>query len=136
MLVANAGAGVSYAGCFVLAFGLYVAVGMPLAWLPGNKPRYAKRALASGMQLTVGNIAGIVTPFLYSTKAAPHYFVGYGVSIACVFLSACIFTFMTFYYRHVNKTRAAGKEDSKVHGMTEDEIENLGDRSPRYIYQT
>lgn len=36
-----------YAGCFLVALGLYVAVGIPLAWLPSNNPRYGKRTTAS-----------------------------------------------------------------------------------------
>lgn len=59
-----------YAGCFLVAFGLYVAVGVskemrihlcisrlidspkiPLAWLPSNNPRYGKRTTASRRQI-------------------------------------------------------------------------------------
>jgi hypothetical protein len=136
MLIANAGAAVSYTGCFVVAVGLYVSVGLPLAWLPGNKPRYAKRALATGMQLMIGNMAGIAVPFLYSTSDMPKYYTGYGVSIACVFTSACIFTFMTTYYKRINARRADGKEDWKLEGKTEAEIKEMGDWSPRYVYST
>jgi hypothetical protein len=136
MLIANAGAAVSYTGCFVVATGLYVSVGLPLAWLPGNKPRYAKRALATGMQLMIGNMAGIAVPFLYTQADQPKYYIGYGVSIACVFTSACIFTFMSTYYKRVNKRRAEGKEDWKMEGKTEEEIKEMGDWSPRYIYST
>ncbi|KAH8591454.1 putative MFS transporter [Bisporella sp. PMI_857] len=135
MLIANKGAAVSYAGTFVVATGLYVTVGLPLAWLPGNKPRYAKRALSSGMQLMFGNMAGIVMPFLYPTKDAPKYRMGYGVSIACVSVSVCFFVFLTVYYKRVNRRRAEGNEDWKIEGMTEEAIQEMGDKSPRYVYQ-
>lgn len=136
LLIANVNAAVSYTGCFVVSVGLYVSVGLPLAWLPGNKPRYAKRALATGMQLMIGNSAGIAMPFLYSAKASPKYYAGYGVSIAAVSVSVCIFTFMSIYYRRVNKRRAEGKEDWKLEGKTEQEILEMGDWSPRYVYST
>lgn len=32
----------------------------------------------------IGNSAGIAMPFLYSAKASPKYYAGYGVSIASV----------------------------------------------------
>ena len=48
----------------LVATGLYVAVGLPLAWLPNNSPRYGKRTTANGMQLTMGNASGIMTPFI------------------------------------------------------------------------
>jgi hypothetical protein len=44
--------------------GLYVSVGIPLAWLPSNQPRYGKRTTASGLQLTIGNASGIMAPFV------------------------------------------------------------------------
>jgi hypothetical protein len=64
MLMSNGGAGVHYAGCFFVAMGLYVVVGIPLAWLPSNNPRYGKRTTASGLQLTIGNMSGIMAPFV------------------------------------------------------------------------
>ena len=42
--------------------------------------------------------------------------------------------FMSLYYAFVNKNRAAGKYDYKVVGMSDEEIEELGDDSPRFMY--
>lgn len=64
LLLSNAGTGVHYFGCFLVAMGLYVVVGIPLAWLPTNQPRYGKRVTASGLQLSVGNLSGIMAPFV------------------------------------------------------------------------
>ena len=35
-----------------------------------------------------------------------------------------------------NKKRRAGKEDGKIQGLTEENIDELGDESPRFIYAT
>ena len=64
ILVSPAPGGVRYFGCFLVATGLYVIVGLPLAWLPSNNPRYGKRTTATGLQLTIGNSAGIAAPFV------------------------------------------------------------------------
>lgn len=136
MLISNTNAAVSYTGCFFVAAGLYVSVGLPLAWLPSNKPRYGKRALATGMQLTAGNMAGIASPFLFSAAGSPYYYTGHGVSLALVAFAGSIWAFMTVYYARVNKNRAAGKEDYKMEGKSDSEIEEMGDRSPRYVYTT
>ncbi|ETS78525.1 hypothetical protein PFICI_10587 [Pestalotiopsis fici W106-1] len=136
MLAVNKGPAVSYTGTFVVAAGLYVMVGLPLAWLPGNKPRYAKRALATGMQYTIGNTAGIAMPWLFRKEDAPKFRTGYNVSIAATCTSIFIFLFMSWYYRRVNKRRAEGLEDWKLEGKTEAEIQELGDWSPRYVYST
>lgn len=64
VLISKASTGVHYFGCFLVAMGLYVSCGLPLAWLPNNQPRYAKRTTATGLQLTVGNSSGIMAPFV------------------------------------------------------------------------
>lgn len=64
ILLSRSSTGVHYFACFLVAMGLYVVVGLPLAWLPSNAPRYGKRATASGLQLTIGNSSGIMAPFV------------------------------------------------------------------------
>lgn len=64
MLLSNGGVAVHYAGCFLVAGGLYVVVGLPLAWLPTNIPRYGKRTTTIAMQAAIGNSAGIMASFV------------------------------------------------------------------------
>jgi len=66
LLISDSTSGVHYAGCFLVAMGLYVVVGIPLAWLPSNSPRYGKRTTATGLQLTIGNTSGIMASFVSS----------------------------------------------------------------------
>ncbi|CAG8960421.1 hypothetical protein HYFRA_00008139 [Hymenoscyphus fraxineus] len=134
MLIASTTSALSYAGCFVVVMGMYVTVGLPVAWLGGNKPRYSKRAFAIATQVTMGNIAGIVSPFLFQDRDAPRYTMGYGVIIGASTMAAGLFAGLSFYYKVVNRRRREGREDYKVAGMSEEEIAELGDRSPRYVY--
>ncbi|KAK8222118.1 hypothetical protein M8818_000288 [Zalaria obscura] len=69
MLISDSSSGVHYAGCFLVAMGLYVVVGIPLAWLPSNNPRYGKRTTGTGLQLTIGNTSGIMASFVSLTIA-------------------------------------------------------------------
>lgn len=64
ILIAPAGLAVHYFATLLIALGLFVAVGIPLAWLPSNNPRYGKRTTASGIQIMVCNISGITSPFV------------------------------------------------------------------------
>ncbi|VUC26109.1 unnamed protein product [Clonostachys rosea] len=123
-----------YAATFIISLGLFVAVGLPLAWLPSNNPRYGKRTTASAIQITICNCSGILAPFLYPTKDSPRYTMGYAVSIGLLGLGICIYSFMSLYLHHVNKRRKTGKEDYKIAGMSEEEVNALGDRSPRFIF--
>lgn len=64
ILTSPASGNVKYFGCCLAAMGVYIIVGIPLAWLPSNNPRYGKRTVATGLQLTIGNSAGIPAPFV------------------------------------------------------------------------
>jgi MFS family permease len=70
MLISKSSSAVHYAGCFLVAMGLYVCVGLPLAWLPTNSPRYGKRTTATGLQLSIGNCAGIMSAFVSSRRSS------------------------------------------------------------------
>ncbi|MCJ1301982.1 hypothetical protein MMC08_004783 [Hypocenomyce scalaris] len=134
ILLADASPGVHYFGCFVVALGLYVVVGIPLAWLPSNQPRYGKRTTATGLQLMIGNTSGIMAPFLYETAEGPRYIKGHAVTLAMVGYAACVYGLMWWYFARENQRRKDGREDSRIAGMTEEEIAELGDRNPRYIF--
>lgn len=136
MLIAGRGVAVKYAGCYFIASGIFVVSGITLAWLPTNLPRYGKRATAIGMQLTVGNSAGIAAPYLYPTDDSPRFVTGHAVTLALLVLSAVVSGVLWYSFVRINKLRRAGREDEKVQGMTEEEIDELGDESPRYFYAT
>ena len=129
LLLADVSPGVHYFGCFLVAMGLYVAVGLPLAWLPNNSPRYGKRTAATGMQLMFGNAAGVMAPFLYSNTGAPRYIKGHAVSLAMVGFGALCYGLLWWTYARLNRERMAGKHDWKIEGMSEEEIRELGDES-------
>lgn len=54
--------------------------------------------------------------------------------MALIAMSAFIYLFMWFYFRRRNQAKVEGKEDHKTTGMTEEEIEELGEDNPRYKY--
>ncbi|KAL7619563.1 hypothetical protein AAE478_010104 [Parahypoxylon ruwenzoriense] len=134
VLLSDSSAGVHYFGCFLVATGLYVIVGLPLAWLPNNTPRYGKRTTANGMQLTSGNAAGIMSSFIYPSTDGPRYIVGNAVSLSLVGMGACIYGFLWYWFARENKKRDGGFMKPEHESLSEDELAELGDDSPRYKY--
>ena len=51
------------------------------------------------------------------------------VAYACV-----VYGFMWFYFARVNKKRECGGEDHKMQGLSDAEVAELGDDSPRFVY--
>lgn len=136
ILISDTSSGVHYFGALLVALGLYVTVGLPLAWLPTNLPRYGKRTFATGLQLTLGNVSGVMSPFLYKTNEAPRYVRGNAVTLALVGYAGLAYGTMWFILRTINHRRARGLEDAKIEGMSEEDIQELGDRNPRFVYST
>jgi hypothetical protein len=133
-LIVNKGLVLSYCGTFVVALGLWTATGAAFTWINNNNPRYGKRAFASGMQITIGNISGVVSPFLYSSNTAPAYLPGYGATIGMLALGILLYTALHFYFRIQNKKKREGKYDHLMEGKTEEEIAEMGENNPRYMY--
>lgn len=49
-------------------------------------------------------------------------------------MASVIFALMSWYLSRKNDRRRRGEEDAKVANMSEDEIAELGDESPRYMF--
>lgn len=133
-LIANAGVGLSFAGTFVVAMGLWTATGAAMTWNNVNNPRYGKRAFASGMQITIGNASGVAAPFLYGAGDAPTYYPGYGATIGLLFMALCIYTVLHFWYKKQNARKLSGAEDWRMEGKTDEEVNEMGEFNPRFMY--
>lgn len=83
---------------------------------------------------TCGNLSGIMAPFIYPTADGPRYLTGHGVTLAMVGMSTLIYAIMSYYFLAIKKRRTVGKEDWKAEGKTEEEVAELGDESPSFIY--
>ncbi|KAI8947527.1 major facilitator superfamily domain-containing protein [Xylaria longipes] len=134
LLISDTSAGVHYFACFLIATGLYILVGLPLAWLPNNSPRYGKRTTANGLQLTIGNASGIMASFIYPSTDAPRYIKGNAVSLSLVGLAALVHGLLWFWYSRENKRRDEGLIKPEHANLSEDELAELGDESPRFRY--
>jgi MFS family permease len=134
LLIANQSVAMSYAGCFIVAMGLWTGSGSGMAWITVNQPRYGKRAFASGIFITIGNSAGVASPFLFSSQHKPHYRPGYGATIGMLVLAVCIHTTVYLHLKRQNKKKLSGAEDWRMEGKTEEEINEMGEHNPRYLY--
>jgi hypothetical protein len=56
------------------------------------------------------------------------------VTLSLVGFSLLVFAGMSAYFSAENRKRLQGKEDYKIEGMSDEDIDELGDRSPRYLY--
>jgi MFS family permease len=152
MLISPSSSATHYAGCFLVAMGLYVCVGLPLAWLPTNLPRYGKRTSATGLQLTIGNCSGIMSAFvsrvlgtsikgvsanrlqIYPTAERPRFIKGHAITMALVGFAIICYSVLWFSLSRINTRREKGEEDYLMEGKSDEEVAEMGDESPRFRY--
>lgn len=128
------GAGPQYAGTVIVASGLYVAVGIGLTWMPNNLPSHYKRATGQGLDFTIANLSGIVSPFIYRTQDAPTYVLGHAVTLGCVAYAGILLAAVSILLKRENEKRDRGERDDILVGKSEAEIAKLGDYHPTYRY--
>jgi len=135
--------GAKYFGCFVVAAGLYVAVGLPLSWLPGNSPRYGKKAAAIGLQLTIGNCSGVMVPFIYPASDGPRYTRGHAITLVLVAFGGILYSILWYSYSRTNRLREAKMETGEPQvaedttGSSMGSVKNkIGDEAPSFRYTT
>lgn len=134
LLLAHQSVAMSFVGCFFVSTGLWACSGSGMAWVTVNQPRYGKRAFASGIFITIGNAAGVPAPFLYTDRYSPRYIPGYSATIGMLIVAMIIHSTLLFHMRNKNKRKLAGLEDWRMEGKTEEEINEMGEHNPRYLY--
>ena len=87
ILISSRWPGLSYAGTIIVTAGMFPSTAVIVSWPANNVSGQTKRATASALQISVGNIAAIMGTQLYRPKWSPRYFVGHGmVGVSAVWL--------------------------------------------------
>jgi hypothetical protein len=85
------------------------------------------------MVMMCANLGGALASQIYRQKDYPNYFFGHSISMAFLIASTGIATIQYFAFRNLNKRKRENPQ-SFLEGKTEEEIKNLGDLHPDFIY--
>jgi MFS family permease len=97
----------SYVGTFFAAAGIYPAVGLSLAWPANNVSGQTKRATATAMQISIGNLGAVMGTQLYRPKWTPHYYVGHAMALAYLVGNIVVVGTQWFLLHRDNQRKAA-----------------------------
>lgn len=125
--------GARYFAVFAVTTGGYITQPVCIAWLNNNSGGHYKRAISSAMQIGIGNSGGLVASNIFFDDQAPTYPVGFGVSLALVWLCGLSCAAFFLYIRRENKLREQGKRDYLLE-LPAEEVDNLGDAHPHFRY--
>ncbi|TQS33663.1 hypothetical protein Golomagni_05983 [Golovinomyces magnicellulatus] len=129
--VPNSNKAVLYFSTFLIAPGVYIIVGLNCAWLLNSHAPYYKRAMAIGMNQSIGNCGGIVVGQIFKAKKNGKYLMGLSGSLAAAMLAIVGHISLYVYLRRENKRRENLSIDER-----EREIQagKAGDLHPSYRY--
>jgi len=123
--------GVSYAGVFFAAAGIYPAVALTLSWPAINVSGQTKRATANAMQITIGNLGAVIGTQLYRSNDGPRYVVGHSVALAYLVWNIAIVATLWYVLERINKKRDA----DAANGAETYDGEWKGDEDPRWRFR-
>ncbi|KAG9564302.1 MFS general substrate transporter, partial [Aureobasidium melanogenum] len=95
----------SYVGTFFAAAGIYPSTALALSLPAINVSGQTKRATATAMQITIGNLGAILGTQLYRTETAPRYVLGHSFALAYLCLNVCVAVLTWWALNRENKKR-------------------------------
>lgn len=148
LLISDHRPGPSYTGAIFAAAGIYPAVALTLAWPAQNVSGQTKRAVANGLQISIGNLGvstssshsqrrtnhvqkAIIGTQLYRTETAPRYFLGH--SFALGYLVANIIVTSTQWYV-LSRANADKERRSATEGVKTGDESFTGDDDVRWRF--
>ncbi|KAI5475873.1 MFS general substrate transporter [Pseudohyphozyma bogoriensis] len=127
--------GVTLFGVFVTAASLYSALPPTMAWIANNIEGQAKRAAVLAIVPTIGQLGGVIGSHIYLSNQAPKYPVGFGVSLAAAVGCGLIGTLvMRYTLAYINRQRDKMSPEEVHARYTEEELTDMGDKSPLFRY--
>lgn len=126
--------GARYAILFLAAIGLYVPLVGVVAWNANNLAGSWKRSVGMALQITVGNLGGVVASNIYIGTERPHYWTGYSVSLAITVLAILAGFALKFGLERQNKARDMVSEEEVRQRYSDEELAEMGDKSPLFRY--
>lgn len=116
--------GISYLGTFFAAAGIYPSVAIALSLPAINVSGQTKRATATAMQITIGNLGAVIGTQLYRTETAPRYVLGHSFALGylCANVLVGALTWWVLARENRRKEQGVGREVKEVGWEGDDDL--------------
>jgi dipeptide/tripeptide permease len=104
------------------------------AWNVANCPNPAKRAISIGFLVCVGNIGGLIGSYIYRENEAPRYESGYGTSFGFASAGIVAAIILEVSLKRLNQKKALIDEDEVRQRYTDQQLDDMGEKSPLFKY--
>lgn len=126
--------GVRYFALFFCLMGAFTASPMFLAWTVDNSAGHTTRAIAAATVVGFGSIGGILATWTYLLADAPRYITGHALNLSFACLCILLVVAAIINLKRENSIKAKGGRDARVHGLTEEEVADLGHLHPEFKF--
>ncbi|KAI0966574.1 retrograde regulation protein 2 [Xylaria arbuscula] len=126
--------GLTYAFLFTVPAGVYPPLVGILAWVGNNLAPSWKRAVGMALLISLGNLGGAIGSNIFLEQEDPHYWLGYGFSLGIVVASVFCVVVLAYSWNRENARRDTISEDEIRARYSEQELLDMGDKSPLYRY--
>lgn len=123
--------GVSYTGTIFAAAGIYPSTAIVLSWPAANVSGQTKRATATAMTITIGNLGVVLGTQLYRPNTSPRWFLGHGFAVGYLAMNLVVTSVLWWSLGRENKT----KEEKRAAGGLGDGEDVRSDADVRWIFQ-
>ncbi|KAL3452241.1 major facilitator superfamily domain-containing protein [Aspergillus insuetus] len=129
----EANMGVAYFAVVLAVIGIYPIQAAAASWNANNIAPASRRAIGIALMNCVGNVGGILGSFMYLEREKPKYYTGFGISLALGGTGVVVAALLEWSYKVANRRKAAVAEEARVR-YTEEELFDMGDRSPLFVH--
>lgn len=84
--------------------------------------------------ISLGNLGGIAGSNIFLERMKPNYWLGYGFCVGIMMMAIATAFFLRWEFMRLNKQKLAMTEEEVRAKWTEEELLEMGDKSPFFKY--
>jgi MFS family permease len=126
--------GPSFFAIILTCMGIYPIQPAGSSWAANNLAPSRRRAIGVAFNICIGNIGGVIGSYMYLDSEKPKYYTGFGLSLAFGASGFIISFLLELSYKWGNARKARLSEDEVRAKYTDDQLMDMGDKSPLFKY--
>lgn len=126
--------GPGFFAIILTCIGIYPTHPATTSWTMNNLAPSNRRAIGSAFNICIGNIGGIIGSYMYIDREAPTYPTGFGLSLAFGGTALLAALVLEFSFLWDNKKRDTLDEVEIRERYSDEQLLELGDKSPLFKY--
>ncbi|KAL4804263.1 major facilitator superfamily domain-containing protein [Aspergillus unguis] len=126
--------GLAYFAICLTTIGIYPIHPATSSWTANNVAPSGRRAVSLAFNICIGNSGGVIGSYMYLDSENPYYYTGFGLSLALGGSALIVALLLELSFWVGNKRRQALDEGEVRTRYSNDELVDMGDKSPLFRY--